>query len=212
MKTSECALQAPHEELLCTKVPQRDLCVFSYRSVNINAIIFFIIFLVCVSVDDAHPQAQKKKTYNAYVYLMKGGKVKGALYQVHESSIEIKRKNGNMILPIENIRVIHVRRPHAAATGLLVGLGTGVVVGGIVGLATYQDTPNDSFLDFGPGLNMGVGMVIGALAGVIVGDAVGRKSYRVRIAGEQQNFEQHKLKLRQYQLLSGDQENQLSSN
>lgn len=167
-----------------------------------KTLVTLIVLSICLPLSTALSQTNPPKVYTAFIYPMKGGKIKGTLYKVHDLAIEVKNRKGNTIVPVETIRIITVRKKNAELTGLLVGTGLGMLVGGILGSAAYPEPDQDSFEIFGPGFYVISGMVLGVLIGGGVGDSIGRKGYRVRIIGEQKNFEEQKVTLRQFQLAS----------
>lgn len=78
------------------------------------------------------------------------------------------------------------------------GMGLGILIGGgfgaIMGLVTYQSTPNGWF-DFGPGINALGGAIFGMIPGFIIGGIIGSKMIKFNIHRNKEKFSDMKTSI-----------------
>jgi hypothetical protein len=94
----------------------------------------------------------------------------------------------------QNLSEIKIRRKGSVGRGILIGAISGMVLGGVVGLATYQkpttycqDNPFCITMDFGPGYNALAGASVGSVFGAAIGGIIGALAKKTFVIGGNRN-------------------------
>ena len=140
-------------------------------------------------------------------------KVKGILYEIKDSSILVANtvvmadyyidKLEISEFYIDNIETIKIRKSTRIIKGALIGLITGITVGGISGFASGDDPPCTScFIDFSRSAKQKaiVRGILSGIGGAVIGLLVGSAKTKISIDGSISNYKTHKDKLREYSL------------
>ena len=178
-----------------------------------------LIALCCLNSLSAQEPTQKIKIYRTWVSLnSEPFKIKGALYEVKDSSILV---SSSVViqdyyidrfevtnLHINNIETIKTRRNNSVGIGVLIGAITGFAVGGLIGLIDGDDPPCSSSQGIifsrcssstaeEKALSYGVGL---AYPGAVVGAVVGSITVTIPINGSIQSYNSNKDILREYSI------------
>jgi hypothetical protein len=114
---------------------------------------------------------QRAKKYVAVVTAPDGGRTKGILQFVTDSTITLLKGKNQINFSTRSIKQLRVRRVSAFGRGMLPGLAGGASLGFIIGYATHENPCADSpvfCFDIGPGFSGMVGAVIGGTAGMLI--------------------------------------------
>jgi hypothetical protein len=158
-----------------------------------------LIILIFCFQSGLSQSAKKKKVYRIMITYLDGTKTKGIFHNMSDSTFTISNsRNGDTTF--QQIPVIKIKRFFTKQKGIVgKGAGIGIVVGSLIGLATYQPVdcgPDDIFcLDFGPGPPMGGGAVIGGLVGMGIGASIMKKW---EINGDVERFNKIRSRLGKY--------------
>jgi hypothetical protein len=145
----------------------------------------------------AQSDAAHHKFYYAIINYTNGARVKSILYDVSDSALLIQGKPGTLIYQLSyyDIDKIKIRKKGSAGTGILVGTGSGILVGSIIGLASYKQPEPASngwgsiTYDPGPGGSAIAGGIFGAIGGLIIGGVIGSlPATTIKINHSYQNF------------------------
>jgi uncharacterized protein YcfJ len=94
------------------------------------------------------------------------GRTAGTLVSVSEAAVTLRVGGRSRHFPSTDVVRVERRRPDSKRNGALIGLGTGAVVGTLVGPADSQTCPAS-------GVECGQGALLGAIAGALWGAAAG---------------------------------------
>src|SRR5436189_4708972 len=162
---------------------------------------------------DSASNTKKIVPYHAIIHTMDGGKTKGWLYKIDDNNIyllpassrkklsaaELKSKDLNISalnFDISQINTISTQKKNSGLKGALIGLGTGVLTGVIMGYASgddpvapYTGTFADVFIALGNSFAMTAeeksvadGIALG-LTGAITGFVIGKLAKKKFIIG-----------------------------
>ena len=149
----------------------------------------------------------KKVKYQVWVYSKSNTTFMGSLYQTGDSSIVVaatkKQFYSNTTaleqFPVNQINELKIRKRGQVGKGALIGVGSGILLGALVGRLSY--TPCDNcFLDFGPGFSTMGGAILGIPVGALVGIAAGSVRSSYPISGKQSNYASQREKLKQFSI------------
>jgi hypothetical protein len=96
----------------------------------------------------------------------RSGRTSGTLVSVTEAAVTLHVGGRSRHLPSTDVVRVERRRSDSKRNGALIGLGTGAVVGTLIGPADSQTCPTS-------GVECGQGAMLGAIAGALWGAAVG---------------------------------------
>jgi hypothetical protein len=138
---------------------------------------------------------KKNKVYNAILStVFQGGKYKGALIDVGDSSVTISSKGVSRLIPSNSIKNIKFKRTGSVGRGAAVGALTGFFLGLSIGLASGDEEcpPGTVCINETTATESGLagGLVIGAtgsVIGVIVG-ATSTHGEKIAINGDRKIF------------------------
>jgi hypothetical protein len=129
----------------------------------------------------------------------------GAMFEINDSSITLSNSLNKQdyhqgkfdvsIVDVRNIDIVKIRHKNKIWNGLLVGGITGAVIGGtfgMVGTSASGQIPNLS------GYSIAAASIIGAGIGMLIGAAIGSQKTKVRLRGDQQEFNRNKRNLNEY--------------
>jgi hypothetical protein len=178
------------------------------------AVVFAFAFLSIAAYSQ-----QNSKLYRAKMILNSNESRTGIVVGLSDSAIQIikiaEAKSGSAQerltaewIPITSIRELRFRKLNALKYGIISGAAVGLVVGGVIGNATYQpcdDTPGwlGSDCDFHV-MDRGASTLFGAIMGIQIGGGIGlivgtaNKKYMVN--GSQQTYQKIKGDLDGYVL------------
>ena len=176
-----------------------------------------IALIVLCSLNSLYAQdtIQKIKIHRTWISLKSEPfKIKGVLYEIKDSSILVSRsvviqdystdRFEIAKLNIKNIETIKTRRKNSIGNGVLIGVVSGFVVGGLMGLIDGDDppcTPGSWFcwrITAGQkALMMGVPL---AVCGAGIGALIGSVKVVIPINGSISNYNRNKNKLRKYSI------------
>jgi hypothetical protein len=133
----------------------------------------------------------------------------GVLYEVTDSSILVAGSfskesyaSGNYTIStidFNRIDNIKIRPKNAMARGAIIGLVTGIAVGGIAGLISGDDDPGDWF-SFTAGQKAFLGGIAVGLTGYATGSFVGLIQLKIPINGKRDTYNRNITRLRKYSL------------
>jgi len=141
---------------------------------------------------------KKVKVYKTWVSLMNESKIIGVLYKLNDSSIFVTdiKTNVSKEIYIKDIQKIKIRRKNSIGRGALIGGATGLVAGGLLGLAEGDDSggwfamsAEEKAVGYGVFFS-GVGAGVGVLAGTI------KKKFNIN--GSIDNYNKDKEELKEY--------------
>jgi hypothetical protein len=157
-----------------------------------------IIFAYLFTIAQNEKSNIRKVTLKAKVFDMQNNRLDGYLHAVTDSGIQLKDEKKPMYSPYmgrplnkidyPQIQSITFKKDRSIRKGLAYGMLTGLVIGGIVGFASYYKSES-SFFELDPTANtiagMGAGLLIGGGVGFTIGAASKKK---FTIAGRQDNY------------------------
>ena len=154
----------------------------------------FILFLLL------NTQAQEKVKQNVYwvsISLIEGQKLKGILFKVNETSLEligtekqIAENAKPQIIEVQSIKSIAIRKKGSSGLGFALGATLGAAIGTLIIFQSYPGT-----YDVTPAIVAGAITLGGGLLGA---DVFGKRTHKIN--GEQSSFDLIKSELKQYQL------------
>ena len=156
-------------------------------------LITLMVIILSMNFVYTQEKVKKVKIYKTWVSLIDESEIHGILYQLKDSSIlitDIITKESQEI-EIKDIQKIKIRRKNGAGRGAIIGTVSGLVAGGLIGLAegdgffSKEETALLSGVFFS-----GVGAGAGALIGTI------KKKFDIN--GSIDNYNKNKEKLREY--------------
>ncbi len=147
---------------------------------NIALMVLVLLFIA----PGLHSQNKKEKikVYKVWVTKIDGSNVKGFFYAADEQGITISRsitldESDLVLVEVENISLIKIRRKGAVGKGAGIGFLSGAAVGAIIGFAEGDDDPICSSFVFGTfcfeGSTAGEKAVGGAIGLGVIGSGVG---------------------------------------
>lgn len=176
---------------------------------KLTAIVFVSLAFNCLQAQEDSVISPKKKVPNVATLKMLNGTVKkGWFYQMSDSGIALLEMKGqykktvNIInadknapthnINIEQIKYLTLQKKNSAMKGLLIGLGSGIVTGAVLGFASgddyvapYTNSFGDIFIAIGNAFAMTAGEkalfgaiglgTLGAITGVVIGTITKRK-------------------------------------
>jgi hypothetical protein len=167
--------------------------------------LLIIVFLIMITEADAQ-QLHKQKAFKMKITTKDGSFKRGYLLSMQDSTVYLN-ENPDDAEPFEvkfdQIKTIRIRRKHSIRRGIGIGMGTGALVGFIIGYASYEkpDCSGGSLcFDFGPEYDGFAGMALGGLIGGAIGGIAGAASKKIEINGDQNSFELIKPELAKYQI------------
>ena len=102
------------------------------------------------------------------------------------------RNSNNNVIPYQNLNEVTIKRKGSVGKGILIGTISGMLVGAIVGYASYKPVNCDNAficLDFGPGYDAAAGATIGSVLGASLGGILGAVAKtRFVIGGKKEKF------------------------
>lgn len=178
-----------------------------------NKIVLFPLFFFGILIqqnaaqkpDSAQSTLNTKKVkYQVWVYPKGNATFSGSLYQTGDSSIVVAATKKHIyakttsleIFPVNQINELKARKRGQVGKGALIGVGSGIVLGALVGRLSYRPCDN-CFLDFGPEFSTMGGAILGIPVGALVGIVVGSVRSSYPISGKQSNYatQREQLKL-----------------
>ncbi len=164
-----------------------------------KTIIVCCLLTVVLPFQNCLAQFVKKKVYIAHIEQVDGTKIKGILYRINETDVElaqvIRRSVDTVFHRIlsSEIKNIRVRKKGTIRTGFIVGAIVGSFIGYEVG---YSSVECGSAVFCFPELAGINGAIVGSLVGGLAGVAVGGIQKKFIVQGNQQLFDLHKVKLK----------------
>lgn len=163
-------------------------------------------------LNSVHAQGtiQKNKIYRTWIELNREPfKTKGALYELKDSSILVSNslviqdystdRFETVKLHINDIETVKIRRKGRIGRGVLFGALGGFALGGIIGLASGDDDPNDCvFFCLSAGDKALLAGIPLSITGAGLGALIGSLKVKIPINGNISNFNSNKSKLRKY--------------
>jgi hypothetical protein len=144
-----------------------------------------MLLLVLFALPYVSAKAQKKKSvpkvYIARVAMIDKTRAKGVLYSVSDSTIvliPLQKKapmpdgNDSVVIRIQDIKHIGIKRKASVGRGILIGLSTGAVVGLVTGLASEGEDCDGGFCPDEGAATAGGG-ILGAITGSVIGGIIG---------------------------------------
>lgn len=174
----------------------------SSASRTIPFLSLFILILLDVQLNAQ--EVKKRKLYSVVISLEDGKKIKGVLYKVNESSLELVKSAKNLTENIQSqvietvkIKSIAIRKKNSAAAGFILGATIGGALSAVVLAQAYPTESSSS-----DGLDIDLTPVylatfITAAGGTIGAATFGKKTYKIN--GDQSSFDQIKDKLKKCQ-------------
>jgi hypothetical protein len=144
-----------------------------------------------LSFSEARAQENKSFVYRMKIEKINGDRLTGYLLTLGDSSVTMapdRKLNISRSIAISDIKLIRLRRKNSVGRGLLIGLGTGAVLGTAIGYMSY--TPCNCWIDFGPGLSAIAGGIIGVLGGSAFGAMAGTANKNFVIDGDMIKYNQ----------------------
>ena len=147
--------------------------------------------------------AQKIKTYKAWVTLTNENKVTGILYSADKDGIVLMDKDltdTTAFVDYKTIKVLKIRRKGSVGKGAWVGAVSGMVIGGVAGYASGDDdlsgwlfssTAEEKILEAG---------IPAAIAGTGIGMLVGTNRKKYLIEGNHKKYATYLPELKDYAL------------
>jgi hypothetical protein len=140
----------------------------------VPTILLWLITLGCLGQSDsAH-----RNVYFAVIEYQSGLVTKSILSDVSDSSVQLVDLTGKYIQSVsyKDIEKIRIRRKGSTGRGILIGAGTGALLGIIVGAVTYKPPEPSGWIptyDPGPTATAAAVGVFGGLVGLITGAILG---------------------------------------
>lgn len=161
-------------------------------------ITYVLLVGVLFLLQTTHAQeAIKKNVYLASISLNEGKKLKGVLYKVNETSVELIRTDKRItenaklqIVEVLNMKSLSIRKKGSTGLGFAIGASLGAAIGTLIILQSYPGT-----YDVTPAIMAGAITLGGGLLGA---ELFGKKTHKIN--GAQSSFDLIRSELRQYQL------------
>lgn len=161
------------------------------RSLFMLVIALFMGCSISNAQSPAHPK--KPKPFRAMIWTNNQLNY-GFLKSINDTTLQLSRKripftnNETLTIPgtiyhYMDIEKIKVWKYGKVGRGIGLGALTGLGVGAVIGLISYEKPEPNAFfnLDFGPGFSALTGALVGALPGAIIGGIAGTKKLRFNI-------------------------------
>ena len=172
--------------------------------------IIALLIMCSLSSLNAQETTQKIKIYETWVSLnMEPFKIKGALYEIKDSSITITNSlkiedysinNFEMVnVHVKNIGSINIRRKGSVVNGIIGGALTGLIIGVAGGLLSGGDNcpPGSYCLFTAKDLAIIYGVSFAAL-GTGIGAAIGSVKVKIPINRSNHNYKLNNKRLKEY--------------
>jgi len=178
-----------------------------------KTLILILIYLLFSTMVFAQTEKPKIKIYNIKVTLLNNKKaIKGTFYAVQDSSITIVdsyiKDNIQHVkytsIPIQDIKVIKIRRSGKTGSSMVIGAVTGLGVAVTIGLLAGPDDclKTDWCQDVGEKIKM-YGFLFVPI-GTLIGAIVGSQSKKFDIYGAMKNYVNNKTNLMDYTTFKND--------
>jgi hypothetical protein len=147
----------------------------------------------------------KKKVYKVWVTKMDGSKIYGFLFAANEQGISITETKSleglnSILVEVENIREIRVRRKGSVGRGAGWGAVSGAALGAIIGLASGDDPENQFLYSASAEEKAGVSaIVLGGIGGGF-GAIIGTGKKKILIDGNTKVYVSQLTTLKNYSL------------
>jgi len=130
---------------------------------------------------------EKKLIFKTTVSILDSSVFQGYLSSISDSTIIASRdqiyagirsnSSTGKLFHYSNVDQISFRRKGSTGRGVLIGAVSGLVIGTIIGYASYQEPPHEPdalfYFDFGPGVDAAAGGTVGMLSGAVIGGLIG---------------------------------------
>ena len=160
-----------------------------------------ICFVVIVLMSPFIINAQKSKPYKVWIDQMDNSEViKGFLYSADDHSVQISKiakgtdSASLLIVDAKRIKQIKLRRKGKIGRGAGIGAASGVLLGGILGLADGDDEPG-WFSATKEEKAVGGGILL-FIPGAAIGAGIGAIKMKIVIQGNMENYSMNLDKLR----------------
>jgi hypothetical protein len=162
--------QSPQQNTECNRP---DLKLGVEQIVYKKTVRIFFTALLVLQVFSSHlVQAQIK--YKANVHTLSGNRIMGQILRVTKDSLYLLEDNRNTLVIMDHeIETLRIKRKGAAGRGFIAGAATGIVIGGVIGYASYTPECSSGCWDFGPEYDALGGALVGFVAGSLLGTAIG---------------------------------------
>ena len=171
-----------------------------------------ILFVLCLNVTLSAQNNLNNRFYRTWVYLDHYPfKVQGALYKMTDSTISISNsfhiqdyKNKSFTVqeyPIEDIRVVKLRKNKQKGKGVIIGAVVGFFVGGSIAYLT-SGNPATQNGDYNNNIEPMIGsLMMGTVYGGLLGLAIGSIKVKANIGGSKKKYKANYKKLKKYPLI-----------
>lgn len=178
-------------------------------------LILILFLILCISVT-AQEDTLARSKYRCSVDFVKNVKsLKGEIFALNDSSVIIKQKikyrkhntvNSDTLItvPVKDIHKFRLIKKGNPGKGILIGGGTGALLGATIGFAGGDDKrTGDLFGDifsFTAGEKATIGAILGFVPGSIIGLAMGSSKFEIYIYGNIDTYISKREKLVKYSI------------
>lgn len=188
------------------------LYIFSMKKITLFALL--LSYFYCLSAQDDSAKfltvkdINRFKIYKTWISVFNDSKINGILYEVKDSSILVSNSimkqdyiNGNFDLSQINynrIDIVKIRAKNSVGKGTLIGALTGFAVGGMLGILSGDDDPEEVYFASTAEQKAVGNAVVMSILGVGIGAIVGSIKVKIPIKGNMEDFNRSKNKLKKY--------------
>ena len=157
-----------------------------------------LLAVVALSLHPGYAQKKKKGTYKLWVERMGREPVEGRLLELKDSSVLVGWWDSETVeeIPIAEVKRMKFRRKGAIGKWTVIGAGTGLALGAILGYADGDDEPG-WFSSTAEEKSLGAAVLLTPV-GAAVGAVVGSTRKKFPIDGRQEAYERQKSEMNAY--------------
>jgi hypothetical protein len=177
--------------------------------------VLLLSYFACLSAQEDSAKVRSLKDgnrfriYKTWISVNNDSKIfKGVLYKIKDSSIlvsnsimkkdYIKGKYDISKINYNRIDIVKANRKNSVGRGILIGAVTGFAIGGLTGMLSGDDNPDEIYFSSTAEEKAKEDAIILSILGGSIGAIVGNVKVKIPIKGNMEDFNRHKKKLKKY--------------